>query len=168
MSDTSNVTSRVPERQTSVAPQARGSARKCGPVDQPSSPSGPPGGAVASCASALGQSTTDFVGSSGSKITRILGAASGGSPGASAEMTGSFFVGVKISWRPSATPVANPPMADRRRQPSKRLGDALSPSNASSASSSGSWGFGDRCPSLSSCPGSRSVGSTASLGSMSP
>ncbi len=65
---------------------------------------------------------TDFEGSSGSKITRSRFSLSGGSPGASAVITGSMFVGWKISLSPKATPVAIAPMAECRRHESKRLG----------------------------------------------
>lgn len=64
---------------------------------------------------------TDFDGSSGSSITRSRFSFSGGSPGASAVITGSMFVGWKISLSPKATPVAIAPIAECLRHESKRL-----------------------------------------------
>ena len=48
-------------------------------------------GGVAGCD--FGTTTVDLVGSSGSRTTRSRSSASGGSPGASAEITGSFLFG---------------------------------------------------------------------------
>ena len=70
----------------------------------------------------FGMIATDFVGSSGWRMTRNLSSASGGSPGAGEVITGSMFVGWKISLRPRATPVAIAPSAERRLQASNRLG----------------------------------------------
>jgi hypothetical protein len=70
----------------------------------------------------LGRMATDFEGSSGWRKTRNRSSASGGSPGAGEVITGSMFVGWKISLRPSATPVAIAPMAERRLHASNRRG----------------------------------------------
>jgi hypothetical protein len=54
-------------------------------------------------------------------MTCNLSSVSGGSPGAGEVITGSMFVGWKISLRPRATPVAIAPMAERRLHASNRL-----------------------------------------------
>jgi len=89
---------------------------------------------------ALGRIATDLVGSSGSRMTRNRSSASGGSPGASAVMTGSMLVGWNISLRPSATPVAIAPTAERRRQLSNRLDGVICWTTASSSRASSSGG----------------------------
>ena len=73
----------------------------------------------------FGMIATDLVGSSGWRMTRNLSSASGGSPGAGEVITGSMLWGWKISLRPSATPVAIAPSAERRLHASNRLGGRL-------------------------------------------
>jgi len=86
----------------------------------------------------LGGKALDLVGSSGSRMTRSLSPASGGSPGATAVMTGSLLSGWKISFSPRAMPVAIPPMAVRRRQASKRREGKFSRDSGPGSGSSGS------------------------------
>ncbi len=70
-------------------------------------------------AGVAGTTAIDFVGSSGSRITRSRVSASGGSPGTSATMAISCGGGAKTDCRPRAMPVPMPPMADSLRQRSK-------------------------------------------------
>ena len=91
---------------------------------------------VEGSAGGSGTMATDFVGSSGSRITRTRSSASGGSPGTEATMTTSSTGGAKTAWRPRATPVPTAPSADSLRQRSKPPVSSCSSTPASVGASS--------------------------------